>query len=118
MSSPYLGIGIGNPFVVRSLTKKITLHRVIEWVDFSPIFESPAAFVVVAVGMWATRLRCPSCAQRCLSYGHDLIEGGAALLIAISMTDEGPMEFLRRNYSAGSMQVRILSRRYSSLRNP
>ena len=25
---------------------------------------------------------------------------------------------LRRNYSAGSMQVRILSRRYSSLRNP
>jgi hypothetical protein len=70
----------------------ILLHRVIEWVDFSPIFESPAAFVVVAVGMWATRLRCPSCAQRCLSYGHDLIEGGAALLIAISMTDEGPME--------------------------
>ena len=68
------------------------LHRVIEWVDFSPIFKSPAAFVVVAVGMWATRLRCPSCAQRCLSYGHDLIEGGAALLIAISMTDEGPME--------------------------
>ena len=67
-------------------------HRVIEWVDFSPIFESPAAFVVVAVGMWATRLRCPSCPQRCLSYGHDLIEGGAALLIAISMTDEGPME--------------------------
>jgi hypothetical protein len=37
-------------------------------------------------------LRCPSCPQRCLSYGHDLIEGGAALLIAISMTDEGPME--------------------------
>jgi hypothetical protein len=68
------------------------LHRVIEWVDFSPIFESPASFVVVAVGMWATRLRCPSCPQRCLSYGHDLIEGGAALLIAISMTDEGPME--------------------------
>ena len=36
---------------------KIKLHRVIEWVDFSPIFESPAAFVVVAVDMWATRLR-------------------------------------------------------------
>ena len=72
--------------------EQILLHRVIEWVDFSPIFESPAAFVVVAVGMWATRLRCPSCPQRCLSYGHDLIEGGAALLIAISMTVEGPME--------------------------
>src|ERR1700730_3514569 len=36
--------------------KEISLHRVIEWVDFSPICESPAAFVVVAVGMWATRL--------------------------------------------------------------
>jgi hypothetical protein len=40
-------------------TIKKNAHRVIEWVDFSPIFESPAAFVVVAVGMWATRLRCP-----------------------------------------------------------
>ena len=42
----------------------LLLHRVIEWVDFSPIFESPVAVVVIAVGMWATRLRCPSCPQR------------------------------------------------------
>ena len=86
--SPSLGFGDVHFFSVIFFM----LHRVIEWVDFDPIFESPAAFVVVAVGMWATRLRCPSCAQRCLSYGHDLIEGGAALLIAISMTDEGPMD--------------------------
>jgi hypothetical protein len=52
----------------------ILLHRVIEWVDFSPIFESPAA-VIVAVGMWATRLRCPSCPQWCLSYRQDLSRG-------------------------------------------
>ena len=42
----------------------VKLHRVIEWVDFSPIFGSPVAVVVIAVGMWATRLRCPSCPQR------------------------------------------------------
>jgi hypothetical protein len=83
---------IGRTALLAGKRNEKELHRVIKWVDFSPIFESPAAFVVVAVGMWATRLRCPSCPQRCLSYGHDLIEGGAALLIAISMTDEGPME--------------------------
>jgi hypothetical protein len=27
-----------------------------------------AAFDVVAVGMWATRLRCPSCPQRCCAF--------------------------------------------------
>src|SRR5205809_6905136 len=45
-------------------TNSFLLHRVIEWVDFSPIFGSPVAVVVIAVGMWATRLRCPSCPQR------------------------------------------------------
>jgi len=49
---------------------------VIEWVDFSPIFGSPVAVVVIAVGMWATRLRCPSCPQRFPLVWTWLIEGG------------------------------------------
>jgi hypothetical protein len=50
---------IGRTALLAGKRNEKELHRVIEWVDFSPIFESPAAFVVVAVGMWATRLRCP-----------------------------------------------------------
>jgi hypothetical protein len=38
--------------------------REVVWVIW-PIFEELSFVVVVAVGMWATRLRCPSCPQRC-----------------------------------------------------
>jgi hypothetical protein len=37
------------------------LHREVVWVIFSAIVNRLAASVVVAVVMWATRLRCPSC---------------------------------------------------------
>jgi hypothetical protein len=41
----------------------ILLLREVVWV-FWTNFEQLSSVVVVAVGMWSTRLRCPSCAQR------------------------------------------------------
>jgi hypothetical protein len=62
-------------------SKSKSLHRVIEWVDCSPF---------VAVGMWATRLRCLH--VRSGASRMDMIDRGgcfAAFLIATRMTDEG-----------------------------
>src|SRR6476660_8759544 len=59
------------------------VHRAIEWVIFNR-FRSAAA-VVVAVRMWATRLRSPSCARR--GYARSCVDlvgrGGAGLLTAV-----------------------------------
>jgi hypothetical protein len=41
------------------------LHREVVWVIFAQFWIGCFASVVVVVGMWATRLRCPSCPQRC-----------------------------------------------------
>src|SRR5262249_15665042 len=40
----------------------IALHRAVVWVIFGQFRSAVCCFV--AVGMWATRLRCPSCPQR------------------------------------------------------
>jgi hypothetical protein len=46
-------------FAATSTLKKL-LHREVVWV-ISANFDQLSAVDVVAVGMWATRLRCPSC---------------------------------------------------------
>ena len=54
-------------------------------------FDRLSVVVVVAVGMWATRLRCPSCPQRCYGVGEressgereSLSQSGFALLAVV-----------------------------------
>jgi hypothetical protein len=65
-------------------------HRVVVWVILAD-FDRLSVVVVVAVGMWATRLRCPSCPQRCYGVGEressgereSLSQSGFALLAVV-----------------------------------
>jgi hypothetical protein len=89
----------------REIAPRAAAHRVAEARVIFNRFRSAAA-VVVAVRMWATRLRCPSCARR--GYARscvDLVGRGAGLLTAVGRWMDVT------GYSSGSMQVRILSRR-------
>src|SRR5438552_11756374 len=95
--------------------QKMLLREVV-WVILAHFLSRMPAFVV-AVGMWATRLRCPSCPQR----GSDALASwrrGTAWLFRDQASRRSCGGSPRRSYNAGSMQVRILSRRYSSLRKP
>ena len=89
--------------------QKIKAHREVVWVILGQI-RTAASAVVVTVGMWATRLRCPSCPQRCWVLDPWSCDEAVAPPIArqgaITSEVESP-----RGYRAGSMQVRILSRR-------
>jgi hypothetical protein len=63
IGNPCVGYGGQKIFCNRSLQFKVPLREVV-WVILGH-FERLSSLVVVAVGMWATRLRCPSCPQRC-----------------------------------------------------
>jgi putative transposase len=54
----------------RSVGRFLKLHRAIVWVILAD-FDQLSAAVVVAVGMWATPLRCPPCPQRCWTLAGD-----------------------------------------------
>jgi hypothetical protein len=75
-------------------------------------------FLLNAVGMWATRLRCPSCPRRCPH--ARIVDRSARLCLAdVHQDNKRRLQFWGQNrYRAGSMQVRILSRRYSWSRKP
>jgi hypothetical protein len=81
---------------------------------FSPIVNRLAASVVVAVGMWATRLRCPSCPQQCdaLTSLAAIVDGKAApCAFVFSRTHRSsgnPVGALQRRQHAGeNLEPRI-----------
>jgi hypothetical protein len=66
----------------------IVLHREVVWVLFTQFWIGRPASVVVAVGMWATRLRCPSCPQRCDALTPLMATVPCSFIICIRLTDE------------------------------
>ena len=78
--------------------------------NFRPNFERLSSVAVVAVGMWATRLRCPSCPRRCGRSSRGFVTRPCpAEPPTERIRNDGPDA--RDRYRVGSMQVRILSRR-------
>jgi hypothetical protein len=71
---------------LRRVTNKVL--RAVEWVIFSHFDPLSVIVFVVAVGMWATRLRCPSCPQRCCTIASWSFRQGGAVL-TIDQNDKG-----------------------------
>jgi hypothetical protein len=73
---------------IQSIVYLFKVLRAVEWVIFSHFDPLSVIVFVVAVGMWATRLRCPSCPQRCCTIASWSFRQGGAVL-TIDQNDKG-----------------------------
>ena len=105
----------------KPLLEHLLALQAIEWVilgRFWTNFEFLSSVIVVAVGMWATRLRCPSCPQRFWMHVPLIFDEAVAPPAGRQGASRTMVQMPGGGYRAGGMQVRILSRRYSSSRKP
>jgi hypothetical protein len=80
LAFPLLGL-FGEAGSLLSVVKKASSRSRVG--DFQANFDHLTAVDVFAVGMWATRLRCPSeaaCPQRCCAFALSSFRQGGALL--------------------------------------